>query len=146
MTRRSNSSGAFNEANTPIIALTEWPTKTTSVRPSSRTISTTSSAYPASSEYLLGIVCRQVRAAGPDVIEQDDPEIVLERGRNKPPHILIAPKAVREHHRTRTFPVIWTLLRSRTVTCDSILLPLSMQDGAETLRSAGRSRSTGTER
>ena len=36
--------GALSEASTPIMALTEWPTKTASSRPSSRPISTTSSA------------------------------------------------------------------------------------------------------
>ena len=48
MTSRSNSSGAAASASTPIMEETEWPTKMPSVTPSSRQISTTSSAYPCS--------------------------------------------------------------------------------------------------
>ena len=48
---------------------------------------------------LRGIVSLQIGAARADMIEKDDPELVLERGRYVPPHVLIAAKTVRENHR-----------------------------------------------
>lgn len=48
MTREENRSGAVAAARTPIIALTECPTKATSSRSRASHTSTTSRAYPSS--------------------------------------------------------------------------------------------------
>ena len=47
----------------------------------------------------LRVVGRQVRAAGADVVEQDHAMVGLERGRDEPPHPLVAAEPVREQHR-----------------------------------------------
>jgi hypothetical protein len=50
------------------------------------------------------IVGLQVRAACADMIEKNDPELVFERGRHIPPHVLVATKPVGEHHRRGAGP------------------------------------------
>src|SRR5690349_8048894 len=62
-------------------------------------------------EHILGVsVQRRVAAlvvrgeiglARSDVVEQDDPVTILERRRDQPPHVLIAPESVCEQHRLR---------------------------------------------
>ena len=47
----------------------------------------------------LRVVGGQVGAARADVVEEDDPMIVREGGRDEPPHVLVAPEPVREEHR-----------------------------------------------
>ena len=49
----------------------------------------------------MPVVGALVRAAGADVVEQHDPVVVLERGRDQAPHLLIAAEAMREEHRLR---------------------------------------------
>ena len=49
----------------------------------------------------LGVVRREVGLARADVVEQDDPVVVLERGRDEAPHVLVAAEAVGEQHRLR---------------------------------------------
>src|SRR5581483_3819094 len=49
-----------------------------------------------------GIVGGRVGASVSDVVEQDDPVVVFEGGRDEPPHVLIAPEAMREDHRDAT--------------------------------------------
>ena len=48
---------------------------------------------------LEAVVRREVRAAGADVVEEDDAVFVLERRGDVPPHVLIAAEPVHEHHR-----------------------------------------------
>ena len=50
------------------------------------------------SSVAIRVVRRQVRTAGPDVIEAHRPE-VGERRRDEAPHLLVTPVAVSEHHR-----------------------------------------------
>src|ERR1043165_5712398 len=50
----------------------------------------------------LRIVGAEIGAAGSDIIEKDDSIVVLEGGNDEPPHVLIASKAMREHHRLHT--------------------------------------------
>src|SRR3954453_8641945 len=45
-----------------------------------------------------GLIGGKIRFAGANMIEQDDPEILLESGSYEPPHILVATKSVREYH------------------------------------------------
>ncbi len=46
-----------------------------------------------------GVVGRELRASVPDVVEQHDAVAIVERRVNVPPHVLVAPEAVGEHHR-----------------------------------------------
>lgn len=48
---------------------------------------------------LRAIVGAEVRAAGPDLIVEHELPFVGERRCDQAPHVLIAPEAVREHHR-----------------------------------------------
>src|SRR5690242_20599268 len=50
---------------------------------------------------ILGtVVGAKVGVAGADVVEQDSSEVILEGRFYEPPHVLIAPKSVSEHHRS----------------------------------------------
>src|SRR5581483_1760132 len=51
------------------------------------------------SRILSFIVRSQVRTTCSYVVKQNDPEIRLERWRDKPPHVLIAAEPMGEHHR-----------------------------------------------
>ncbi len=46
------------------------------------------------------VVGRQVGPPSPHVVEQHDAMVLLERRHDEPPHLLVAPEPVREHHRT----------------------------------------------
>ena len=48
------------------------------------------------------IVSREVGSPGADMVEQNDSEVGLEGSGDFGPHSLIAPEAVREHHRARS--------------------------------------------
>ena len=49
----------------------------------------------------LGVVRREIRLARAHVVEEHDAVVVLEGGRDEPPHVLIAAEAVREEHGLR---------------------------------------------
>ena len=49
------------------------------------------------------VVGGQVRLASANVVEEDDPVLVLEGGRDEPPHVLVAAEAVGENHRPPRF-------------------------------------------
>ena len=78
--------------------LTECPTKITSRRSSAWQTSSTSLRVAVERRVALGIVRGEIGLARADVVEQDDPVVVLERGRDEAPHVLVAAEAVREEH------------------------------------------------
>ncbi len=47
---------------------------------------------------LQRIIGREVRAAGPDVVEQHHAEAILEVRRHEAPHVMVAAEPMREHH------------------------------------------------
>ena len=89
---------------TPIIAATECPTKITS----------SSVELVADGEHVLrvaierrvplGVVGAEVRASRTHVIEQHDPEPILEARDDMTPHLLVAPEPVREEQRLAVVP------------------------------------------
>src|SRR4051812_7210878 len=48
---------------------------------------------------LGGVVCREIRVARADVIEEHDVVAIDESRHDVPPHVLVAAEAVGEHHR-----------------------------------------------
>lgn len=54
---------------------------------------------------LFRIVCAQIGLASADVVKQDCPVPVFERGSNEPPHVLVTAKTVGEDNRPLSCPV-----------------------------------------
>ena len=99
MTRASNISGALIEASAPIMALTECPTNTASLRPKLPADLHDVVGIALEQRVFLGVVSSQVRTPRADMVEQDRAEVRLERRGHEAPHILVAAKPMREHHR-----------------------------------------------
>ena len=80
------------------MALTEWPTKTRVAQLQLAADLDHIVRVSCQRAVFLRIVGREIGSAGADVIEQDRAEVLLERRRHEPPHVLIAAEPVREHH------------------------------------------------
>ena len=110
-------------ARAPIMALTEWPTNTTSVRSSARQISQHVGGVAVEGSVPDGVVGRRVGTSEANEVEEDDPVLVLEGRRDETPHVLVAPEPVGEHHRPPVSggPATCTLLRARTFVMSQIV-------------------------
>ena len=91
-------------AMTPIIAATECPTKITSSSASSSQICEHVLRVAIERRVPLGVVGAEVRASRAHVVEQHDPEPILEAGDDDAPHLLVAPEPVREEQRLAVVP------------------------------------------
>ena len=97
-------SGSRFAASTPIIALTECPTKMTSRELQLAADLEDVGGVAVERRVLRAIVGGNVGLPGADVVEEHHAMGVLERGGDQAPHVLIAPESVREHDRAVAAP------------------------------------------
>ena len=101
MTSEENSSGARATARTPIIELTECPTRTTSASSSSRHSVDDVVGVALERRVPDRVVRRQVRASGAEVVEQHHPVVAAKSAATNRHIALVAPEPVREQHGLR---------------------------------------------